>query len=259
MTLTVTEDVINGSSFALTPAGAVATRTWIVETTAGESLIDILGAAGIPAYYEPYPGMTGSNWEYSPIFAVEINVQPEQDDSGVYRVTVNYAIPDYSQAPPSTNATDATIQVGSSVSETTTMVDNLGDQIFVTLAGQPTQTGEVAIQTPQTVLQFERREPTSPLTNSETYSGTVNDDVVGGFAARTLLCLGIEGNSTDQGVTWNVIYRFQVNRNTWQATVVYIDPETDRPHVDVNIATSAGVTYANIYPETDFSALSLPW
>jgi hypothetical protein len=56
-----------------------------------------------------------------------------------------------------------------------------------------------------------------------------------------------------------VTYRFQYRPDTWDATIVYIDPETDRPHPDINLGTLDGVIVEQIYQTSDFSTLDLPW
>lgn len=259
MTIAVKEDIINGSSLSQTSDGYTATRVFIATTTAQETKVQILAHADIPQYFEIHPDFDGI--ELVPIYALSRNCVPEQDDNAVYRVTIEYRRPDYTQQEPSEEEADAIITVGSSVTSSKTEVDNAGAQIIVTLAGQPDQTGSVDIQIPETVLAFQRREPSNPLTKALTYVGKVNSASLGSgtFAIGTLLCLGIEGETTDGGESYNVSYRFQYRPGTWVATVVYIDPETDRTHADVVIATDTGVEYPEIYDEANFSSLDLPW
>jgi len=259
MTITVVEDVIEGSSFALTPAGPIATRMFVATCDAGETKQDVLAATGIPVYLEQHP-YTGGVGEYAAIYARTITCTHISGERGVFSVQVEYSAPEFLQTDPEVlDPDDCTIQVGASVSAERTSKDKDGVQISVALTDQPTQVGDVEIQVPQTVITFERLESESPLTKASTYAGKVNSVDVGSFTARTLLCLGIEGISVDGGYKWNVSYRFQYNPNTWDATCIYIDPETDRPHADIDIATLDGVTIATIYQEVSFSGLDLPW
>lgn len=262
MTITVTEDLINGYSFGLTPNGPVATRVFYAVADAGEKAGEVLQAPGIPQYFDMHPESGGSTGYFS-IFALEITCQPIEQQPGQYIITANYSRPDATQQIPSTAAEDSIIQVGSSVSSGKTQKDKNGDQIVVSLTGQPDQVGDVEIQLPETVVLFERKESASPLAKSVSYTGTVNDaEIVGAdvtYAARTLLCLGIDGTSTDNGQTWTVTYRFQYKPDTWDAEIVYIDPETDRPHDDINIATNDGYKVVSVYPESVFSTLNLNW
>lgn len=258
MTISIIPDLIEGASFSLTANGPVATRVFGVFTDASESMTEILATPPIPAYGAAYPG-TGGLGEFAEIVALEIQCVPESSENTKYKVIVSYGLPDLSQKEASDDPEDSLIQLGSTVSSGKTTKDKNGTQITVSLTDNPTQTGEVEVQIPQTVVVFERKESTSPLTKSIAFAGTVNTSTIGDFAARTLLCLGIEGTSSDDGLTWQVTYRFQYNANTWDATVVYVDPDTGRPHDDINIGTSDGVTVARVYPESNFSTLDLNW
>jgi len=258
MSLIITENLVRGGQISRSSNGFAAVRVYGVVTTAGESLIDIIQDAGIPQYGDLYSVETGTPFMY----ALEITCQPENEQNTIFTVTVNYGVPDFSQKPPSEDANDSTIQVGSSVSSSKTQKDKDGNQIVVALSGQPDQVGDVDIQIPETVLVFERKESSSPFAKSKTNVGFVNSASLGSgaYAARTLLCLGIDGTSTDDGETWQVTYRFQYRPDTWDALIVYIDPETDRPHDDINLASAgAGWVSKRIYPEVDFSTLSLPF
>ncbi len=255
MTTTVHEDLLAGASFSLGPAGPSATRVFVVESDTAITPRAAIEATGIPLYGDAYPDI-GST--YFDVFAYEFTCTP-LDDNRKYQVVVNYSRPEPNQQTASTDPDDCIIQIGSSVSAGKTQKDNTGTQISVTLTDQPAQVGDVDIQIPETVISFERREGSSPLTKAAAYTGYVNSISVTGFGARTLLCLGIDGNSSDGGTTWVVTYRFQYKVETWDAQIVYIDPETDRPHADVNIAGLDGFTVVEIYPTADFNNLDLPW
>lgn len=259
MTISIFSDIIDGASVEQTTDGFTATRVFYATTTAQETIVQILAHADIPAFGEIHPDFDGI--ELVPIYALRRGCTPANADNSVYRVVIEYSRPSSTSVEPSEAEEDAIIQVGSSVTSSKTEVDNTGAQIVVTLTDQPNQTGSVDIQVPETVLTFTRREPSSPLSKALTNVGKVNSTSLGGgdFAAGTLLCLGIEGETTDGGESYNVTYRFQYRPGTWVATVVYIDPETDRPHEDVVISTDTGVVYAEIYEEVNFTSLNLPW
>lgn len=261
MTITVTEDIVEGQSVAFTANGPAGTRVFRVKTTAQETMFEILQDASIPQYGDAYPN-TGGTGQPAFIYAVEISCVPLERDNSVYEVVVNYARPDFSQKEPSEDSADSVIQVGSSVTSGKTQKDKDGNQIVVSLSGEPDQVGDVDIQTPETVLVFERRESNNPVTKSLANVGKVNSVALGSgtYAVRTLLCLGIEGVSTDDGETWQVSYRFQYRPGTWDATIVYIDPETDRPHDDIDLSTAGtGWVEEQIYDTVDFTSLSLPF
>lgn len=258
MALTITANAFGGNRFGLTPSGPYAVKIYKVVTSASETMADILINGSIPQLYDAYSD-TGGTGEFSAIYALDISCEPISDQPNIFLVTVNYGRPDPEQKIPGTASADSLLQVGSSVSSSKTQVDKDGTQLAVALTGQDTQVGEADIQVPETVLLFERKESTNPAANSLTYTGAVNSVALGSgdYAIRTLLCLGIEGSSTDDGETWQVTYRFQYRSNTWDATLIYIDPETDRPHDDVDIAGADGVTTARIYREADFTSLDL--
>lgn len=257
MTITVRADKIGGT-FSIGANGPKATRVFGVTTTAGESMDEILAHASIPAYGEAYPY---SDSGYVPIYAVEIECAPAENTNNVYFVTVNYARPDQAQKEPGTTEDDCTIQVGSSVTSVETNKDKDGNQIILNLDGFPPQTGTINIQVPETMVIFERREAASPFAKSVANVGKINSVALGSgaFAEKTLLCVGIEGTTTDDGETWQVSYRFQYSARTWVAEVVYTDPETGMPAEGVVIATNTGYKQVDAYGEVDFTGLNLPW
>lgn len=258
MTITITSDIVEGARFGYGGNGPVATRMFKAVADAGESMDQVMAHASIPAYGSAYPY---SDSGYAAIYALDFDCQPEMGQPGNFIITVSYSRPDQSQKDPGTDPEDSTIQVGSSVTATRTQRDNTGAKINITLTGQPDQIGETDLQVPETVVIFERRESANPLTKSLANTGRVNSVALGSgtYAIKTLLCLGIDGVSTDDGATWQVTYRFQYRPETWDATVVYTDPETDRPHKDISFSPADGVVTVEVYPEADFTSLSLPW
>jgi hypothetical protein len=259
MTITVHEDIANGASFSLTPNGPRATRVFIAEINDAETMLEILQDPAIPTYNSVYPGTGPGNYFSQYLYASEISCAPAETDPGVYVVTVNYAFESGGEELQSDDPDACVIQVGSSLTSSKTSFDNSDAKLTVTLTGQPAQLGEVDIQVPETVIMFERKEGASPLSKSRLNSGKVNSTALGVYGARTLLCLGIDGTSTDGGTSWVVTYRFQYRPETWDATVVYIDPETDRPHPDINLGTLDGVIVVQVYETADFDTLDLPW
>jgi hypothetical protein len=261
MTITVIEDLIEGSGLSQSADGYVATRVFMATTTAQETKLEVLLHEDIPQRGDIHPDFDGIS--LVPIIALDRNCDHEQGDPAVFRVTIDYRRPSTTDAEPSEEEEDAIVHIGSSVTSSKTEVDKDGVQIVVTLstATPTTQTGSVDIQVPETTIGFRRKESSNPGAKSIATTGKVNSASLGSgtYAARTLLCLGIEGESTDGGETYDVTYSFQYRPGTWKAAVVYIDPETDRPHADVDIAGLDGVTYPNIYSEVAFASLNLPW
>lgn len=267
MALTIREDIVYGSGYNLTTDGPEAVRVFIVEASEGETYIDVLTSAGvaptsptIPELFEEYP-VVASPSPYPTIYALDVKCQAIDENNNRFRVTVTYGLPEPFQKQAGLTAADAIIQVGSSLSGSKTSVDKDGNRITVSLSTEADdQVGEIDIQVPEMVLQFERRESANPRAKALTYVGKVNSASLdtGTYAARTLLCLGIDGTSVDDGRTWTVTYRFQYRPNTWAATAVYTDDQ-GRPHKDINLAVSPydGAKSVNIYSEADFDNLDL--
>lgn len=258
MTIGISDELIEGSTVSQSADGYVATRMFIATTTAQETKVQVLLHDDIPQYGDIHPDFDGI--DLVPIYALDRQCDHEMGDPAIFRVTINYRRPTSATQPPSEDEADAIIQVGSSVTSSKTELDAAGAQIVVTLTDQPDQTGTVDIQVPESVLTFSRRESSSPRSKARTYVGKINSVALasGDYDIGTLLCLGIEGESTDGGESYNVTYRFQYRPGKWAATVVYIDPETDRPHEEVAFP-STGVVTVDVYAEANFSALNLPW
>ena len=84
---------------------------------------------------------------------------------------------------------------------------------------------------------------------------------------RTWLCTRIDGQSQDGGVSFVVTYEFQIRRGPylseatpptyqgWDAVVVYIDPETDKPIQEP--VWGETIKLVRVYPEMDFAALNI--
>ena len=224
---------------------------------------EALFESGIPAMFEPHPVIQG---------IIVLNRRVTIDQPNQARVTCSYGISQNSDTDePSESPDRARISLGSTVQQATTQKDNDGDQITVSITkeveddqGNITeqtleQPAEVDLLRPETVIEFERREPSSPLVKSTNFAGTVNQTAIGIFGARTLLCNSIEGRTDDNSTSFNVLYRFQFKPDNWDAEVAFIDNETDRIDEQVTFQPSNGVAIHKVYPETDFRDLNLPF
>lgn len=259
----VIEDLIAGS-VTFDKNGYSATRIFLVHNipasipgsgTASElphsHLFNIFSLSAIPNYGDVHPSVPSIN-------AYGLNVAPVNEEASVAKVTINYSIPTYETKEPDVSD-PGLIQVGSTVTAAVTNKDKDGTPVTVSLTGYDDQLAELEILVPEVVFNFERRESASPITKAITYVGHVNSSSVASYAAKTLLCIGIEGVSNDDGANYSVSYRFQYNPSTWRKDVVYIDPETSQPHKDVSLVpTKAGVTEdVDIYLEANFNTLNL--
>lgn len=264
MTITVVaSDLIEHNRVSLSASGLEAIKGFYVTTTAGETPFQILQDASTPDYGDAHPD-TGGSGEFPPIYAVEFDLSPIERQSGQYLLIVTYRDPDPAERAPSTSADDAIMTIGSTVVPVRTNYDKNGDPIIVTLSTLPAaeqdQIAEVETQIPVMTLTYRRRESAHPATKTKANVGYVNSVALGSgfFPVRTLLCTGIHGETQDGGTTYLVTYEFQYNPDTWDATSVYIDPNTDRPHVEVSLSSPVdGVSVDEVLPTVDFSSLNL--
>lgn len=250
-----------GGRVSFSREGWAVERTFIISGLSGSAdrlLYNAISHASIPAYGQPHPAIPG-------IAVTSIDAEPLDVSGSQVRVRVQYSVPTQSDSEESEVALDkVVISVGSTTQSGTTQKDKDGKQLIATLTQddgtEAEQAGEVTIEIPQTVIHFERREPSDPIAKSIEFVGTVNDARIGAlFPERTLLCTEIEGTTEGIGLPYQVSYSFQYNRDTWDATYVFVDTETDKPHEDASTETGNGVVTSRVYPEANFSKLSLPF
>ena len=260
---TVTEDVISGSSVNQDKDGWKAIRTFVVEGVEGDShqrLYNALLEGGIPTRGDDHPSIGGIRVD---------SRQATPEGRGVVRITINYQRLDSGTEPPSPSE-PAQITVGSSVQEKETAFDFRGDQLVVPYTyesgvdgdGNPItetvfQPGNVTVQVPATILALSRKEDQDPLTKSREFVGTINVASWRGGAPGTWLCTRIEGQSSTGGEDYVVQYEFMYNPDTWDAVIVYKDPETGLPGSEVNKEEGNGYTTAVVYPEQNFDELNI--
>jgi hypothetical protein len=247
-------DIIEGG-MTLGLDGYKVDRVFIVTEATGSADQRMANALATVVAAHPF---TTAHPAIASIYPSNYSIEPKDKEHTIFQITVTYDTPTFENQPADDTQTPI-VQLGSSVVSSQTQLDKDGNQLVVsiTTAGGDslTQTGEVEIQEPQTIIQFERKEQADPLSKSLAYTGSVNNATFKGWAARTWLCLGIEGISDDGGSTYKVTYRFQYRAATWDAKIAFIDPATDKIHADVT--TSNGILTETIYPETNFSALNL--
>lgn len=129
-------------------------------------------------------------------------------------------------------------------------IDDSGNRYDIDM---PTQGGLVSIQVPQLVVEAQTVERESPFKKSRRYLGKVNNDTFQGDPPYTWLCSRLDGDTTDGGLTYNVVYEFRRAIDTWDTTVVY--QEEGQP--------AAGTTDGNgrksirIYESEQFGVLGL--
>lgn len=262
---TVTEDNIEGGGLSVGPDGYVATRIFTVDGVTGDKKARMYNAiltAKIPRrgdLHPVIPGLRVDTLNAVPLSASQFRV------TCVYKNLVGFSSP-VNAAP--------TLAVGSSVTGTTTnkaygfvegtgAVENGLMIVKYTATNddgsttEKTQTGEIELQVPQTVYNLSRKEKGDPGNKALNFVGTVNSTTFRGWPARHWLCTRIQGQSQDGGETWQVDYEFQFNREKWDATVVYVDPETNEVPKSPIPSKGNGIAVFKPYPEQNFVVLGV--
>lgn len=243
-------DLIEGAQLTETSDGIETTRiflvTNLVDANPESKLFEALQTGGLPQFREAHPSIPN-------LFVSNRSVESEAGSATQFRVTVLYKHLGGEEG----IAEDITI--GSTVRNTKTALDVNGAQITVSFLGEDevlkTEPAEVSIQTPQMILTFIRKENSAPFEKAKRFVGTINSTPIFEDSARIWLCTRLEGISNDAGSTFRVSYEFQRNEQTWDATVVFIDPVIKRPPVGVVIGN--GIETKQVYRTEDFSVLGL--
>ena len=256
MSVTVYLDRLAGASYTRNRQGKKAVRIAIVDGLSGapdEILYLASVADGMPVYGSAHPSIPG-------LFLYEIN--PEAIGAGQARVRLVYE--PWRGTPPEGSA--PAIVVGATVEQHSTHADINGNEMFVqyTDAAEVTheQTPTASVLRPKMSLELTRRETVSPASKAATYVGKVNNagwDVDPAAAARTWLCTGIVGRSSDGGDTYDVTYSFlycaDPPENNWDSMQQYIDPQTGR--APKSLVADTGRKYYQVYQQATFDALNL--
>ncbi len=162
------------------------------------------------------------------------------------------------------NPAYADIEVGTVARQAQTNREFDGKLITVEYDGK-TQSGTVTTDVGITTIVYKRTESEMPLDKSAAYAGRINSQV---WALRPLdgkytwKCGAITGRSPDGGQTWEVIYRFEYNPDTWDdQEVVYTDPSTGKTPDGLLNGSAAvkdlGMYYPFVNDQIDFNGLNL--
>ena len=246
-------------------------RKAIVKGVEGEGFERIVQAketVGMPELYDPHPAV-----DYC--LLREIRFESVDNETVVLRLIYRRTQRGDAQR------AQKTIETGASLSQVSTNQDYEGTVFKVDhdfppgykssidaepLAGtttSPTQSLEVPLLIPESTITISKRESSDPASKARDYVGKVNS---GSWTwdtsapARTWMCTGIVGRSDDGGDHFNVTYSFQYRADTWDTTIVFIDPNTSRPPVDLVSGTmgqTAGQKTVQMYSTADFNNLNL--
>lgn len=277
--MTITSSLIDGAQLTETASGFALTATYMLEDVPGrgdEQQYNALLDARIPRLGDSHPVIPN-------IRVTSRSAEPVDDQT--IRISIEYGIPDTGDSPGyeigQAPGPEGTISVSATAVTEETQFGINGAPLKVSYTGKLTdengnpvevkndeQVATVEIQRPETVVAFSRKERGSPLFFAIDAVGKINLTDLGMYRRGTLLLTRIDADSDDNGITFSVTYEFQYRPAGWTATVVYIDPQTDRPPVDVDKSGLGGVfggTIANgiaiydVYDTYDFGAFRLPF
>ncbi len=255
--MVTTKDLIENATVSKNEVGFEATRAFQVSGLAGNRAARMFAAIlapGVPRRGTPHPVVPGIRADV---------VDATAQDQGNALVTVRYRKLD-SDEEEEDEAAAPKITISAGLTRTRSQFDFEGKQILLQHTfnrGTPQfrksepQPGFVEILIPTVSVQFSRRESVSPGRKALDNVGKVNSRLFFSFQKRHWLCTRIDGNSQDGGVTYNVLYEFQLNRLTWDATVAYFDKERNEHPPD--LVDKEGIKTVQIYEEADFGKLNL--
>jgi len=234
-------DIIDGNRGRITHDGWEFDRIATVTGLTGDGharLYEASTVAGMPQLYSVHPSVP---------FCYLMEKSVESIDSETVQFRLYYK---------SAQVQLDTIEIGGTLSQGETSKDVYGNRIEVgykypadyqlntALQGQSHwQGGTCTVLLPQHSIIKSRREFYNPSSIAKEYLGAVNSgpwslDMTA--AARTWLCTGIVGRSSDGERTYSVTYSFQYNADTWDLVARFLDPNTGKPPVIFHGSYDAG-------------------
>lgn len=260
--------LVDESSVTIGPDGIEATDVYVVSAVTGPAAIRPYLATqrpGIPQYGDRHP-IKGLSID-------SVTCRPEVDSPNTFRIVTVARRPVIDSG--STGDEDeidetdlGTLSFFYTVRDQSTQFDADGNQITVThtytaadahdRAGiEVTQGGEVSIQTWQQGIRYTRRESTAPASLQADYGGRLNEREWNGYPAKTVLCVGVDGETQDGGATWSVNYNFLLDTfRNFKADVLFADPE-DGGKPPPGLVEGKGYKSVDVYPVVDFGPLRI--
>ncbi len=256
----ITEDLVLGAKFLYTRQGGLLIRVFDVsgllpgKDTLAQAATAADGTSGarIPRYGDAHPAVYG-------LYVIALEAEPIQNSRTAARVTVRYGSPELGPVP---NAVQITV-TGSTARKLTSLNPD-GTPMLVKYtdpAGNVLQDRlQVPVLSPNTVLQFTRLEPTSPLRLSTKFRRCVNATAWQGGAAKTWLCRSIDGKSQANLSRYEVRDVFEYDPDGWTRLEYFVDRYSGKIPDDVQVSPNNDKGVAKILPYAtrDFAQLGLP-
>lgn len=266
MPVSITEDRIEGATFVYDVNGGQLDRIFTVEglspgsDTLAQAALAVDSSSGffIPRYGQAHPKIAG-------MYVTRVKSDPLMKGAkSSVRVVVTYSSPQVALG-------GGVIVRGSGTSAMRILAkDEKGKPLFLTYedllnAGVIyTQTVKLQIPAPHAILEFERIEPNSPVSNIRQYVSKVNSASWQGGAAGTWMCREIPFESLGNvlnigGGGYRVSYKFEYDELGWDSIAVYEDEITHVTPSDITPTkdNSNGV-YSYKQPSANFGSLGLP-
>jgi hypothetical protein len=119
------------------------------------------------------------------------------------------------------------------------------------------------VLSPNTILEFDRRETRSPLLKSQQFRRRTNSSAWQGGAPGTWLCRKLDGIATTltgfQAGFYDCSYAFEWDPEGWTEYGLFVDQNTGQHPQDIDITDGSYNGYTKIdYPTADFGQLGLP-
>lgn len=265
-------DIDDGPSVEITKDGPRAVRVarvFGVRGTGAARLWFALSASSVPKYGDTHPYIEG-------LPVSRVHAVLEEGSTDIATVTIEYFYPTggnlhFANIEDVREAPVPQLEITSTVQPSTTefnWVGGIKERIYLdyertdpdsgTTTPLPTQPGKVEYQLPMTVFRYMRREPADAFVgdNAREFVGKINSNTpMFGDGSRYWMCTRLDGVSDDAGQSYNTTYEFQRHPDTWDATVIYVDPETGRAVLDP--IDGVGIKTVQIYREADFERLDL--
>jgi hypothetical protein len=256
----ITEDLVLGAKFSYTRQGGTLLRVFDVSgLTPGRDTLaqaavatDSTSGARIPRYGDAHPAVYG-------LYVIALDAEPIQNSRTTARVTVKYGSPELGPVP---NAVQ--IAITGSNARKLTSVNPDGSPMLVKYTdpdGNVLQDRlQVPVLSPNTILQFTRLEPASPLRLSTKFRRTVNSSSWQGGDAKTWLCRAIDGRSQANLSRYEVRYIFEYDPDGWSRLEYFVDRYSGKIPDDVKVSPNNDKGVATILPylTRDFAQLGLP-
>jgi hypothetical protein len=264
MAVQVFEDVIDSSQYTDDKDGQKINRVFIVDG------LTVGNKTNRPLFAVLQPGIPPINSYHPSIPFLQVKdrqVQPINKDSEQFRVICNYERLNTDDKDGTTEDEPAQISVGTQIitARTTRAYDSAGQPIQMILTPRIGTAGEGKALPPQSIpadiqkalffARFTRRELEPPDQKAVKYANKINSVPFLGRSGKEVYCSGINGNSTDGGITYTVNYEFLVDPDGWDYEAIYTD--TDGNILPTASEQDGTLRKFQVYERVDFNQLGL--